>query len=159
LGVQRVQLTRKIKREERPLLWRDRWYVRVRRWNRVYYSIHGNAVIQNEDGTWRQNPGARAWKSAMAGLQEDILRDLEAGRRVRVGGDFNFRESDAVLSPNRFFKTLGMSYFHDGRVMWFAWTPSKDVLVKKQVRGVAPGADAHGSLYVELKKRRRLTRR
>jgi len=135
-------------------LWRDRWFVRVRIWGRVYYSIHANAAITGPKGNWVHNKGAAVWKEALRELQGMIREDIKKGLRVRVGGDFNMIESDAENAPNDFFEELGMRHVHD-RVMWFGWNPDTDRLVEHRVLGIAPGADAHNVLVVKLRRIRR----
>lgn len=149
------QLTRFIRRPHAPAkrLWRDRWFVRVRIWGRVYYSIHANAAIVGPEGNWLDNRGADAWREALVKLQDMIRDDIKAGLRVRVAGDFNISgESDAENSPADFFEELGMKHVND-RVMWFGWNPKTDELVKFKILPTAPGADAHAVLHVTLRRR------
>lgn len=150
------RLTRFIRRpgSASPRLWRDRWFVRVRIFGRVFYAIHANAAIAGPEGNWINSKGAHEWRMALVKLHRMIQADMEKGLRVRVGGDFNFPESDARLSPNNFFDSLNLNWFSDDRVMYFAWDPCRDELVSKKELPTAPGADAHGVLLVELKKRR-----
>lgn len=145
------RITRFIHRgEPKPMLWRDRWYARLRVGTTVNYSIHANAVISHE-GTWLRNKGAEEWKRGLVLLRRSIAQDINKGRKVRVGGDMNFPRSDADLSPNKFFEGLHMESFNDG-VMWFAWDPRKERALSKRVLHKAPGADAHHSLLVRLER-------
>lgn len=149
------RLTRFVHRGgDKPMLWRDRWVVRVRILNRVYYAVHGNAVIAGPGGGWLQNEGASVWRSALRELDDMIRADIRNGLRIRIGGDFNFPESDVPLSPNEFFEDLGLDWRSDGRVMFIAWDPHTDRLLDFKVLPTAPGADAHKVLAATLVKRK-----
>lgn len=143
-----------------PRLWRDRWVVRVRIFNRVYYSVHAYALIANQSGEWLRNEGARVWREAMRELEQMILEDVNKNLRVRVGGDFNFMDTkearDEIYSPADLFKRCNLKYISDGRVMYFAHTYLKDKMLEWRELPTVPGADAHGTLWVEL---RALTRK
>lgn len=144
-----------VKRKQKPLLWRDRHVMRVRRWRKVYYAVHGNAAIQGPKGNWLSNEGAEEWREAMIWLHARIASDIDAGLKVRVGGDFNFRDADVAWSPNQMFDALGLDYISDGRVMWLAWDPRHSRVLIKRVLGIAPGADAHKALLVSLRRKTR----
>jgi hypothetical protein len=145
------RLTRFIFRgEPTPNMWRDRWYTRTREGRTVTYAIHANAIIA-DDGQWMDNEGAREWRKALIELHRMISKDKHRGLRVRVGGDMNFTKSSVRMSPNNFFRSLGMSYHHHN-VMWFAWDPKRDRAKVKDTLGKAPGADAHLALLVELER-------
>jgi hypothetical protein len=139
----------------KPRLWRDRWFVRVRIFKRVYYSFHGNALVAGKEH-WLNNEGAEVQKEAMRKIKAMLLEDIEAGLRVRGGGDFNIDDDAAFpLSPTNMFQELGLAWRSDGRVMYGFWDPRTDELTEFRTLGRAPGADAHEGLLLVLKKRPR----
>lgn len=139
---------------EKDRLWRDRHYVRVRLpFKRVYWALHANALI-HRNGQWLDNAGADVWRKALRDLERMIKEDIEAGYRVRVGGDMNFPDSREEWGPRDFFNRLGLEAISDNAVMWFAWDGKHDRLVKSEILPTAPGADAHRCIFVELKRKR-----
>lgn len=146
-----VKLTDHIHRNDRPLFWRARYYVRVRINDRVYYCTHGNAAIKNDQNGYLDNRGAEVWKEGMKKLRAAVERDIDKGYAVRVGGDFNMGESRPPIqhTPNDMFDDLGLNYMRHN-VDWIAWDPRYDSVENKRVIGKAPGADAHHTLILTL---------
>lgn len=148
-----VQLTRRVvQNPDKPNLTHDRWYTRVRVRDRVYYSVHQNAAIQDNDGTWRDVIGARVTRDdAIPTLKDALVADKKKGYRVRVAGDMNWAQTDKRVggSIQAMFDDLGFSYVTD-KLMWVAWDPDKDSKVKSWVTDVAPGADAHKTVHLTL---------
>lgn len=146
------RLTQRVPRADKPNMWKDRWYVRARVNDKVYYSVHANAIIGAGSGNdYANNPGAREWARGMQKLKQLIKEDMDRGLAVRVGGDFNFPRvsNPGRLTPGDLFRDLGFDTFVD-KVMWFAWDPRYDHATIKRVMPKAPGADAHKSLLVAL---------
>lgn len=154
IEVSTKQLTKFIRRDDKPLLWRDRHVVRVVRRNRAYYSVHANAAISDDEGKWWNNEGAKEWRTqGLPTLIQMIMKDQDNGLSIRVGGDMNFFESDAPMGPKSIFDDLGLAYINS-RAMWLAWS-REDQVVAKQIMDKAPGADAHNALLVELRAKRK----
>jgi len=155
--IERMKVTVKrvtpfIKREgDKPMLWRDRWIVRVEIGRKVYYSVHANAAIAGPEGRFFDNKGAEAWIDAMKWLHDRIVEDKGNNKLVRIGGDFNQQANEDVRwNPAWLFDRLGLRYFDDGRVMYLAWDPRDTKVVKREVTAKVPGADAHESLTLFL---------
>lgn len=144
---------------DKKMLWRDRHIVRFRFFKRVWYAVHANAAIGNDEGEYFNNKGARAWKQAMSTLEGMILHDLRKGYRPRVGGDFNIRpNSGELLNPAHMFKSLGMEFINVD-VMYLAWHPGRDRCVRSGIGPRVPGADAHRSLHAVFRRPKRTRRR
>lgn len=149
------QVTEFVKRQDKPMLWRDRWVVRCQIGKQVYYAVHANAAVGTSDGKWLANEGAEEWKGAMKWLCESAEADIKNGLHVRIGGDFNMTPNATVrYNPTNVFEYLGMHWFGDGRVMYLAWDPHNTKVVRRRVTARVPGADAHQSLTLHLKRKR-----
>lgn len=149
------KLTDRVHRDSLPNMWRDRWYVRVREVSRntVNISTHANALI-HDNGHWRNNAGADEWRyKGLTRLATKIKQVQRNGRAVRIGADMNFpRAFEVPDSPNKFFKRLGLEYFDRG-LMWFAYDPKYEKIVKARAIERPPGADAHHALVIDLETR------
>lgn len=147
---------------EKPMLWRNRDIVRAidHKRKRVYYSVHLNAAIGNDEGRWLNNAGAVAAIRAMEWLMKDAERWLKEDFIVNIGGDFNIRSNrHCPWNPAWVAAELGLNWQTDGRVMYFMWSNHPKYKVEVNVTYRVPGADAHRTLTAVRKRRWRFRRR
>jgi hypothetical protein len=120
----------------------------VNGWETVEYSVHAHAGIQDRaTGLMHDGPTARDWEAARVKLEAMIRADLDLGRQVIVGGDFNMvNRGNNTTGP--MFARLGLTYAQT-ELLWLAWSPAFTLAGAPARLPNPPGSD-HVALRVEL---------
>ena len=143
-----VKLTDGLGTRIAPARWVTRVVDLVGGWTTVEYSVHAHAGIQDRlTGLMHDGPTARDWEAARVKLEAMIRADLDLGRQVIVGGDFNMRDrGDNTTRP--MFERLGLTWAQT-ELLWLAWSSAFTRTGEPERLSNPPGSD-HVALRVEL---------
>jgi len=141
-----VKLTDGLGTRVAPARWTTRVVDLLDGWTVVEYSVHAHAGIQDSDGTMHTGRAAQDWEAARELLERLIRADLDLGREVVVGGDFNMRDlGDNTTAP--MFNRLGLRYMQT-ELLWLAWSSAFTFTHMDRLPN-PPGSD-HVALRVQL---------